>query len=251
MSRSHARDRARPSGGAPQMSLAARLKAITSWSALWVGEPGSITIGTGVSQWSDSSGNDLHATQGTGASQPAWTATSATKGYVQGNGSQGLLCSSASLAFLHSGAGATIVAVLEQAGTVDNYLCGNQTGTNASLGFSLARRTAPSIGIYAGSSVLVAGALTLGADGASHRLIATYRSGVDPDLVAQSDGSAAGTSNELNTPTASATATQFGICWGGGGVFGTTGKIYLLALAPSVLSGAQISAIDALLAAWV
>ena len=253
MSRSRAHDRARPSGGAPQLSLAERLKSITSWAALWIGEPGSITIGTGVSQWSDSSGNGLHATQGTGASQPSWTATSATKGYVQGNGTQGLLCSSASLAFLHSGAGMTIFVVYQQSGTVDNYVLGNQVGSRVNRGFSIARRTSPNASIAAGngaSGVFVSTAIALGADGSAHRLIATYRTGTDPDVVTQSDGVAAGTVSEVNAPSALAAGAQFGICWGGGGVFGTTSKIYAVGLASSVLSAGQIAAIDSALAGW-
>jgi len=251
--RSRARDRGRPSGGAPPRTLAQKLKAITSWNVLLVGEPGSITTATGVSQWSDSSGNGLHATQATGASQPAWTATSATKGYVQGNGSQGLLMSSATLAFLHSGAGATIVCVCKQAGTVGNYTLGNQTGSGVSRGISLDRRTAPNAGIAVGNGaagVLVTTAISLGADASAHRLIVTYRSGTDPDLVAQSDGSAAGTTSEVNAPTGTASAAQFGICWGGGGVFGTTSEIYLVGLIDRVLSGSEIAAVDAALAAW-
>lgn len=38
----------------------------------------SITIATGVSQWSDKSGNGRHVTQGTAANQPAWSAAAVT-----------------------------------------------------------------------------------------------------------------------------------------------------------------------------
>jgi hypothetical protein len=41
--------------------------------SVWLKYDAGITIGTGVSQWSDQSGSANHVTQGTGANQPAFT----------------------------------------------------------------------------------------------------------------------------------------------------------------------------------
>jgi hypothetical protein len=65
--RSRARDRSRPSGGAPPWTPA-RLSSLAAWYRADLG----VTLNGGnVSAWADQSGNGRHSAQGTAANQPA------------------------------------------------------------------------------------------------------------------------------------------------------------------------------------
>lgn len=249
--RSRARDRSRPAGGAPQ-TLISKLLAAGPCELCLLAVPSAIVTGTGVAQWTDQSGKSRHAVQATGASQPAYTAITGDYGYVAGNGSQGLFIPSSGLEFLHSGAGATLVAIYEQAGTVGYYVCGNQAASGANLGFSISRRTAPTGRIATGTGAASVTQLdgSIGADGAYHKVIWTYRSGVDPDVTARSDGASIGTTSETASPVGTTSGSTFGVCCGGGSTtFGTTSKIRALVAYSSVLSAGAQSTIEALFAA--
>jgi hypothetical protein len=249
--RSRARDRSRPSGGAPQ-TLASKLLAAGPCELCLLAIPSAIVTGTGVAQWTDQSGKGRHATQATGASQPSYTAITSAYGYVQGNGSQGLFVPSSGLEFLHSGAGATVVAIFEQSGTEGYYVCGNQVGSGANLGFSITRRVSPSarVAVGNGSAAVSQPDVAIGADGAYHKVVWTYRSGVDPDAVVRSDGVQIATSAEAATPSASTPAPTFGVCSGGTNTtFASTSKIRAIVAYSSVLSAGAISTIEALFTA--
>ncbi len=247
--RSRARDRSRPSGGAVTQTLLDTLLALGPCELCLLATADQIVTGTGVSQWTDQSGHGRHATQATGALQPAYTAIAGDVGYVQGNGSQGLFIPSSGLEFLHSGAGATVVAIYEQAGTAGYYVCGNQTGSGAHLGFSITRRAAPTGRIATGTGAVSVTQFdgSVGTDGAYHKVIWTYRSGPDPDVSARSDGALIGTTSETASPVGTTSGATFGVCCGGNTTtFGSTSKIRALLAYSSVLSAGTITAIEAL-----
>lgn len=214
-------------------------------------QPSAIVTGTGVAQWTDQSGKGRHAVQATGASQPSYTAITGAYGYVQGNGSQGLVVPATGLAFLHSGAGMTLVAIFEQSGTVGNYVLGTQSNSGANRGFSIARLTAPNarFAVGNGAASVITSDAGIGADGSYHKTIFRYSAGTDPDAIARSDGAQVATANELAAPNASDPAVGLGICWGGASAFGTTSKIRALVAYSAELSDATVAAIEALFTA--
>lgn len=248
--RSRARDRSRPSGGA-QQTLAQKLSGFGPCELMLLAVPESIVPGTGVAQWTDTSGKGRHAVQATGASQPAYTAITSAYGYVQGNGSQGLIVPATGLAFLHSGAGMTLVAIFEQAGTVGNYVLGTQSNSGANRGFSIARLTAPNarFAVGNGAAAVVSSDAGIGADSAYHKIVFRYATGTDPDAITRSDGAQVATANELAAPNASDPAAGMGICWGGASAFGTTSKIRAIVAYSAELSDATVQAIEALFTA--
>lgn len=232
--------------GAPP-SLLQRLLALGPCELCLLATPGSIVTGTGVSQWTDQSGRGRHATQATGALQPTYTAISGDHGFIQGSGSQYLLVPATGLAFLHSGAGATLIGVLDQSGIVDNYLTGQQTGTGVSRGFSLSRRPSPNFNVSAGNgtSGTLLTAAPIGAGGSWHKVISRYASAASPQLVIRSDGAQVATGNELNTPSALDAAVGWGICAGGGGAFPTTVRWRALVAYSSRFSDSAVSQAEA------
>lgn len=76
--RSRARDRSRPSGGAPQAWTPAKLADLGGW---YFASAGDVTIGTGVSAWTDRAAGRT-VTQATGTRQPAYTASHAAFGGI-------------------------------------------------------------------------------------------------------------------------------------------------------------------------
>lgn len=76
--RSRARDRSRPAGGAPQRWTPARLADLGAW---YLASAGDVTIGTGVSAWTDRAAGRT-VTQATGTRQPAYTASHAAFGGI-------------------------------------------------------------------------------------------------------------------------------------------------------------------------
>lgn len=252
MSRSRARDRSRPSGGASAPTLLSTLLGATSWRALWLAQPDLIVTGTGVAQWTDASGNGLHAVQAAGASQPAYTAITSGYGYVAGNGSQGLIAPSASLACLHDGTGATLVAVIERSGTVGNYICGSQTSSGINRGLAVSNQAAGvRVSVGNGSAEIIALNPTVSA-GAWHDVIVSYASGTDPDasLYRTSMITADATANETGAPNASASPVGWGICWGGNSTFGTTTRIRALGVIASEINQATREQIAAAFTAY-
>lgn len=234
-------------------SLLAQLLAAGPCELCLLAVPSAIVTGTGVSQWTDQSGKGRHAVQATGANQPVYTAITGDYGYVQGNGSQGLLVPATGLAFLHSGAGMTLVAIFEQSGSVGNYVLGTQSNSGANRGFAIQRLASPNCRFVAGNgaaSVFQSDA-GIGADGSTHKTVVRYSTGTDPDVIVRSDGAQVATANELAAPNASDPAAGMGICWGGASAFGTTSKIRAIVGYSAELSDASVVAIEALFtAAW-
>lgn len=73
MSRSRARDRGRPGGGAARW-LPTQLSSLEAW---YRGDMGVTLNGSTVSAWADQSGNGRHLSNGTAAQQPTYVASSA------------------------------------------------------------------------------------------------------------------------------------------------------------------------------
>jgi hypothetical protein len=232
-------------------TLAQQLVALGPCELCLLAEPDAIVIGTGVAQWTDRSGLGRHATQAAGASQPTYTAITSSYGYVAGTGTQGLIVPATGLAFLHSGAGMTAVAIFQQSGTVGNYVLGTQSVSGTNRGFSIARRASPTtrVSIGNGSAEIVLSDVSFGADGSYHKAILRYASGTDPDLIARSDGVQVATANETGAPSALDPPNGLGICWGGGSSFGTTSQIRAVVLYSAELSDTICQAIEALFTA--
>lgn len=68
----------RATRGAWSRPVESPLALLGSSLSVWLKYDAGITIGTGVSQWSDQSGNANHITQATGANQPAYDGTQVT-----------------------------------------------------------------------------------------------------------------------------------------------------------------------------
>ena len=245
--RSRARDRSRPSGGAVTQTLLDTLLALGPCELCLLATADQIVTGTGVSQWTDQSGHGRHATQATGALQPAYTAIAGDVGYVQGNGSQYLTISPTGLAFFHSGTGLTLLVVLDQGGTVDNYLLGQQVVTGANKGFALSRRPTPNLRVNAGNGgtgTLLTTA-PIGADGSWHKVSIRYATASSPQLDVRSDGASATTGSETGTPSLTDAVPLFGVCAGGGGAYPTTVKFRAIVAYSSRLDDTTVGQIEA------
>jgi hypothetical protein len=112
--------------------------------ALWLdaADLSTISVATGVSEWRDKSGNGRHFTQGTGGTQPTFTANGFNSIPVLSfNGSQWLtsISTAATWNFLHNSNGSSVFAVW-RAGNVSDpnaiyTLLGNNAAGSANRGF--------------------------------------------------------------------------------------------------------------------
>lgn len=131
--------------------------ALTSVSGLqgwWRADAGNITIATGVSQWSDTSGNSRHLTQATGGAQPAYTASLAAMNNqpaVTFDGVNDQLTGAAISNFIANNAYTIMLAFYPTAAPTNNATIYNNTGlvTDPATGlFGLYMNSAPSVGLY-------------------------------------------------------------------------------------------------------
>jgi hypothetical protein len=93
-----------------------------------------ISIGTGVSEWRDKSGNGRHVSQGTGGTQPTFTANGLNGLPVLSfNGSQYLtsISTAATWNFLHNSNGSSVFAVWKAGNIADPNAIYSLMGTNA------------------------------------------------------------------------------------------------------------------------